>query len=165
MNEALREGLVQKTYLCVCHGAPPTGTHCAFLARDRQTKTVSVTLEEAPGAKAITTELAVLEEAKGLSLCQVVLHTGRTHQIRAHLAFLGAPLLGDVKYGKKAANATFGLHSQLLCAYRLNFARGMPRPLSKLAEKTFAAENAQLPTWWRSFTNAPLSPQSVFQWP
>ena len=73
------------------------------------------------GALPIATEYEVLEERGGLARVQIVLHSGRTHQIRAHMAFIGHPVLGDEKYGDEAANRRYGVKRQLLVAKRLSF--------------------------------------------
>ena len=57
------------------------------------------------------------------ALCRIGLVTGRTHQIRAHLAYLGHPVLGDIKYGNRKMNERSGLKTQALCAQRLTFGR------------------------------------------
>ena len=62
-----------------------------------------------------------MDTANGLSLCEVLLHTGRTHQIRAHMAHIGHPLLGDEKYGDRRLNAKYRMKRQALYAYKLRF--------------------------------------------
>ncbi|MDL2325405.1 RluA family pseudouridine synthase [Ruminococcaceae bacterium OttesenSCG-928-A16] len=151
MNELIRQNLVQKKYLCVTVGTPPKGVHHAFLTRDKKTKTVAIAAATSPGAKAITTGVKILEKQQNLALCEIELLTGRTHQIRAHLAFLGAPILGDRKYGNPAANRQYQAKTQALCAYTLAFANPLPQTntLQYLAGKTFAATGAALPTFWQ----------------
>lgn len=153
MNEVIRDGLLEKTYLCVCHGTPPEGVHHAFLQRNRVSKTVVVTAKEAAGAKDIATGVHILQQYQGLSLCEIQLLTGRTHQIRAHLAFLGSPLLGDKKYGTPFAGSP-SLDAQALSAWRLTFAEALPPESSvfHLAGHRFTATHATLPHWWRQYS-------------
>ncbi len=109
------------------------------------------------GKKPITTGVSVLETHGGLSLCEINLITGRTHQIRAHLAFLGAPLLGDVKYGNPAANRRFGQVGQLLCAHSLAFAESLPdgNTLAAFAGRRFTAPQDTVSTWWKTHAHPP----------
>lgn len=153
MNELIRENLVQKMYLCVVAGHPPEGTHHAYLTRNRGDKTVWVSDTPGLDAKPITTGVRMMEQVAGFSLCEIELVTGRTHQIRAHLAFLNAPLLGDNKYGNRAVNTKLHLSAQQLCAYKLNFAPNLPaqNTLQSLAGKSFVAQQAELPRWWQSW--------------
>ena len=120
MNEAIRDRKVHKQYLCIVTSPlPEHHAVCrAFLRKDEQRHQVEVR-DTAPDStwKRIVTEYRVLASAKGLQLVQVTLHTGRTHQIRAHLAHLGAPLLGDPKYGKEHRSE----ENQCLCAWSLRF--------------------------------------------
>ena len=73
--------------------------------------------------KQIITDVDVLRTAGPFALCRIGLITGRTHQIRAHLAYLGKPVLGDIKYGNRKMNERTGLKTQALCAQRLTFGR------------------------------------------
>ena len=75
------------------------------------------------GYSKILTSYQVIDinKSKKLSLLNVTLHTGKTHQIRAHLAHIGLPILGDGKYGSYEINKKFGVHTQLLCSYSLKF--------------------------------------------
>lgn len=126
LNEKIRAREVEKEYLCVAVGKPPKCHDLckAFLRKDEKKNQVQVFREPKPGAKTILTEYTVLETAGKLSLLEIKLHTGRTHQIRAHMAFLGCPLLGDTKYGNPeslAMSKKLGLSWQALCAARLTF--------------------------------------------
>ena len=76
-----------------------------------------------------------------LSLIDVTLHTGRTHQIRAHLAYVGLPILGDGKYGSYKINQNFKLSSQLLCSYSISFNQIENEELQYLNNKTIRLES------------------------
>lgn len=122
MNTVIRTDLVRKEYLAITCGTPPKGRHVAWLCHFEKNNKVEVRSAEAEGYKQIVTEFSPLRTAGPFCLCRVGLVTGRTHQIRAHLAFLGAPVLGDVKYGSKKMNERTGLRTQQLCAVKLTFA-------------------------------------------
>ena len=123
MNEKIRNDEVRKFYFCVVHGRMPKreDTLFGYLKKNSADNLVSVIDEEKPGWKKIITKYRVLAEAKGLSLLEVELVTGRTHQIRAHMAHIGHPLLGDGKYGVNRKDRERGYKFQALYAYRLSF--------------------------------------------
>ena len=77
--------------------------------------------DQAGRRKQIVTDVDVLRTAGPYALCRIGLITGRTHQIRAHLAYLGRPVLGDIKYGNRKANERAGAKTQALCAVRVSF--------------------------------------------
>ena len=92
----------------------------AYLRKDAQLSRVAVTDYPARGALEIVTGYRVIEAGEYARL-EVELMTGRTHQIRAHLAHIGYPILGDDKYGDRALNRQLGLRRQQLWATRLVF--------------------------------------------
>ena len=124
LNQKLKDREIKKYYLCVVIGKPPKreDTLTAYMTKDEKKNKVTVYDNPVPGAKTMVTRYKVLQSAKGLSLCEVELLTGRTHQIRAHMAHIGAPLLGDGKYGTNALNAPFGGYKkQFLYSYKTVF--------------------------------------------
>ena len=135
LNEKIRLGEVQKQYLCVVIGAPPKQTDIVT-AYHKKISDNQVVLSELPqdGFREIRTGYEIVAQKNGLSLVRVTLYTGRTHQIRAQMAALGCPILGDNRYGNAKINAAHGLRHQLLCAckLRLNFS-DTPCCLSDLA--------------------------------
>lgn len=139
MNAIIRGDLLQKEYLAITCGVPPQGRHVAYLRHFEKNNKVQVRPAPAEGYKQIITEVKVLCAAGPYALCRIGLVTGRTHQIRAHLAFLGAPVLGDVKYGSKKMNQRAGLATQALCAVQVTF-RAIPaeNTLSYLSGKVLA---------------------------
>lgn len=140
LNEKLRQREIEKQYLCIAHGAMPkqTDTLKAYLKKDSAQKQVSVSSEPTSGARTILTRYHVLDQNERFSLLQIDLLTGRTHQIRAHLAFIGHPLLGDTKYGFNRDNKDTGFKFQALYAFKLTFAfKSDAAPLDYLCGKSF----------------------------
>ena len=124
MDEKIRTHEVQKYYLCVVHGKMKyqDGTLRHFLYKKPEQKKVTVLRRNEPGSKEAITYYQAIDEAGGLTLCECLLGTGRTHQIRAQFAAIGHPLLGDNQYGNAKQNEKYGrMNGQALCAYRLIF--------------------------------------------
>ena len=144
LNEKIRDRELDKRYLCVTVGRPkqPEGRVECFLLKDEQKKQVSVYHRPVPGGKTAVTDYRVLDTRGELSLLEIGLETGRTHQIRATMADLGCPLLGDGKYGRGDVNRRYGETRQALYAYRLTF--DLPTDagiLNYLRGRTFTVEN------------------------
>lgn len=124
LNEKIKNRELEKRYLCVVVGSPKEShaTLTAYMVKDEKKNKVRVYSKPFEGGKTMITEYTVLEKRNGLSLVEVILHTGRTHQIRAHFAHIGCPLLGDGKYGTNDINKKFGGYKkQLLYSYKLKF--------------------------------------------
>lgn len=126
VNEAIRDNRVHKHYLCVVHGRlTGEATIKAWHRKDYKSNTVSITDKMIPGSREIITKYRGISYRKedDLSLCEVTLITGRTHQIRAHMAHIGHPLLGDGKYANNLADRKKGFSSQALysCAVSFDF--------------------------------------------
>ena len=123
MNAIIRDNLMKKEYLTITVGTPPAGRHIAWLQHSEKNNKVRIHAREAEGYKQIITEVTPIRQNCPFTLCRIGLITGRTHQIRAHLAYLGHPVLGDIKYGNRKMNERTGLKTQALCAQRLTFDR------------------------------------------
>lgn len=123
VRSMMEQGRIRKTYRCVVRGKP-NPSHAvltAWLSKDAERAFVQVHHKPAPGRRTAVTEYTVISSDGERSLLEVTLHTGRTHQIRAHLADLGHPILGDDKYGDRAFNREHKARKQLLWACRLAF--------------------------------------------
>lgn len=138
VNSLIRDGNIIKTYLAVTAFRPPAdGTYTAYLRKDGKRNIVTVRDDEAEGWQEIVTGFRTLDSRNGLWLLECTLFTGRTHQIRAHLSHLNAPILGDTKYGDSRMNSRYGVNRQLLTAYSISFPETYERSLSGLSGKTF----------------------------
>lgn len=125
LNDAIKNRQIEKYYLCAVHGMPPKNrqTLTAYMRKDYKTNMVTVYDRPLPGTKDMVTEYTLLdyEKEKDISLLEVRLHTGRTHQIRAHLAYAGLPLVGEGKYAENREDRRIGYKYQALCSYKLKF--------------------------------------------
>lgn len=118
---AFKQKNVQKIYHALCVGtlANKQAVLSAYLKKDEDKALVKVFDDKKPGLEEIITEYQVLEERAGLSKVEITLHTGKTHQIRAHMAHIGNPVLGDMKYGNEAENKRRNATRQMLVAKSL----------------------------------------------
>lgn len=117
-----RERKIDKYYKAYVYGKPSqVGIMTAYLKKDSRSALVDVVGEPQEGYKEIITEFYIEKEYDGFSLINIKLHTGRTHQIRAHMAFLGHGVVGDNKYNKNAPNLLPDIKGYALTAYKLVF--------------------------------------------
>ena len=148
MSELLRDRSLHKYYCCIVKGTMQGTRHLkGYLVKDHASNRVTI-LEQVPEGTAesrdalpIETVYRAVASRDGQTLLEVLLVTGRSHQIRAHLASIGHPILGDPKYGSASYNKTQpGLRGQLLHAWRLEF----PEGTAAYSGQTFFAQPPKL---------------------
>ena len=146
MSQLFKERTLEKYYLCLVQGRVEESQKIdGFLTKDERTNKVSISKEKRAGedGEEIHTEYRPVKVSDEASLLEVHLITGKTHQIRAHLASIGHPIIGDYKYGQKKVNdrykEIYGLQSQFLHSYRLVLP-DLADSLPEISKKTFKAE-------------------------
>ncbi len=168
LSAMFRERTMKKYYLCLVKGEVERPEYIrGYLVKDHEANRVEVFVGKSgrrtagqphtaenpgsagrDGASLIETEYRPLKSSKGVTLLEVHLITGKTHQIRAHLASQGHPLAGDYKYGDRRFNddlkRTYGLASQMLHAYRLCMPQVDRGVLSSLSGKEICAPLPEL---------------------
>ena len=148
MNEKIKLRELDKRYLAAVHGIPEphSATLRAYLVKDEKENIVRVYDKNPPrGAKEILTKYTVVATSGSNALVEVELLTGRTHQIRAHMAHIGHPLIGDGKYGINASDRKKGYKYQALYSYKLTFKfSGEPTALEYLNGKSFSIDKRDI---------------------
>lgn len=139
MNLCIKERRVQKYYLCAAVGQMPKKSDVltAYHLKEADNSTVRISDKPKEGYKEIKTGYRVIEDRGEYSVLEVRLYTGRTHQIRAHMAHIGHPLIGDGKYGSNKVNKQYNCGRQVLCAYKLIFEFDESSVLAYLNGKEF----------------------------
>ena len=121
LTDAIKQRGIRKFYRCTVKGrpSPVSATLTAYCVKDEARSRVQVYDNPVPNGKDMVTRYTVISSAGGTSELEVELITGRTHQIRAHLAHMGHPILGDDKYGDREFNHAHKARAQQLRAVRL----------------------------------------------
>lgn len=159
MNEVFKNRSIHKFYQCPVFGRIEKPSEIeGYLHKDEKKNTVKIFEKEVDNSQYIKTRFTPLEQGKNATLLEVALITGRSHQIRAHLASQGHPLFGDTKYGNPAKNKElqekFRLKNQLLHSYKLIMPDNINGELSYLSGKTFTAPLPnQFKKIWHAYKN------------
>ena len=133
---------LDKEYVCLVRGRPERqGVYKAHLTKNSRRGYVTVSESPSSLSKPIETRISTIRTIGDYSLLKVGLITGRTHQIRAHLSFLGMPILGDSRYGINSLNRRYNLKYQCLCCRIVTFGIIDDERYSYLSDRSFVAED------------------------
>jgi len=154
LSHVIREHLLRKFYLTICHGKLTKAEDLTgYLLKDEKTNQVQIFSEPHEDAAFVSTKFLPEHSSDDFTLLSVELITGKTHQIRAHLASIHHPLIGDAKYGLASDRQSFGLTHQLLHARKVTFPKS-----EDLTEKEERFLEVLTPLIDKSFV-APVPPE------
>lgn len=138
LKAAFKAGNIEKLYVCEVYGKPDFRGEKreAYLVKDSERSEVKVFKNYVQKAVKIATSFETVKVGAETSIVKVKLHTGKTHQIRAHLAFLGYPIIGDGKYGNNKINKKFKQNYQKLHCFSLKIEK-IDKNLENLKNKAF----------------------------
>ena len=149
ITNAFKNFEIEKHYLAYANNYKFNKLHDIledYLFKDAKTGFSKVYKEKVVSSEKIITEYSVLEQNKleNYAILDIILHTGKTHQIRAHMSYIGHELIGDSKYGKNEVNKKFKKTKQLLIAYKYNFKFNKNSKLNYLNDKIIELEKVDL---------------------
>lgn len=144
MSEMFKDRTMDKYYIAIVSGVIKYKLNIkGFLTKNEKTNKVFVSDKETPDSQYIETEYEPIKNGENITVLKVKLITGRAHQIRAHLASVGNPIIGDYKYGNKKINDIYKnkykIENQMLHSWELVFPN-MPEGFEALSHKTITAE-------------------------
>ena len=146
LDESFKTKTIDKIYLAIIFSSPykQNDDMVAFLRKDPKYSIVKISDFQQSGYDRIETKYKVLKKYDDFSLVEVQIFTGKTHQIRAHFAHIGHPILGDEKYGNFKFNKKYKLKYQCLCSYKLTFHFENDSLLGYLNGKSIVADNEKI---------------------
>lgn len=153
MLDMFRDKSLEKEYVCVVNGIPKqkAAVHNAYLTKNPKDAYVTITPKARNNmSKPITTKVTLVESYGDYSLLNIGLITGRTHQIRAHLAYMEMPILGDSRYGINSLNRQLKMKYQALCSRKIKFGNISDNRYKYLSGKEFICPD---PWFVESFYN------------